>query len=78
MHSGKVLQTYLQRAKLLFNGKNVLQPKVVEIITDFIKEDENNYKQLRKVYQAIKAYFNMFIQTYFLKFIALLKKEVLI
>ena len=56
----------------------MLQPKVVEIITDFIKKDENNYKQLRKVYQAIKAYFNMFIQTYFLKFIALLKKEVLI
>ena len=56
----------------------MLQPKVVEIITDFIKEDENNYKQLRKVYQAIKAYFNMFNQTYFLKFIALLKKEVLI
>ena len=26
------------------NGKNVLQPKVLEIITDFLKEDENNYK----------------------------------
>ena len=31
---------------LYLNGKNVLQPKVVEIITDFIREYESNYKQL--------------------------------
>ena len=29
---------------LYLNGKNVLQPKVVDIITDFIRKDENNYK----------------------------------
>ena len=27
---------------LYLNGKNVLQPKVLEIITDFLKEDKNN------------------------------------
>ena len=42
MHSGKILQTSAKSKTLLFNGKNVLQSKVVEIITDFIKEDENN------------------------------------
>ena len=37
---------------LYLNSKNVLQLKVLEIITVFIKEDENNYKELRK--QLIK------------------------
>ena len=32
---------------LYLNGKNVLQPKVLEIINDFLQEDENNYKELR-------------------------------
>ena len=39
------------------NGKNVLQPKVVEIITDFIKEDKNNYKQLRNNLSSYKSIF---------------------
>ena len=46
---------------LYINGKNVLQPKVVEIITDFIKEDENNYKQLRN---NLSSYKNLFQYVY--------------
>ena len=32
---------------LYLNGKNVLQPKVSDIITDFLSEDKNNYVGLR-------------------------------
>ena len=39
------------------NGKNVLQSKVVEIITDFIKEDKNNYKELRNNLPSYKSVF---------------------
>ena len=39
------------------NGKNVLQPKVVEIITDFIKENEKNYKQIRNNLWSYKNVF---------------------
>ena len=35
----------------------MLQPKVVEIITDFIKEDKNNYKQLRNNLSSYKSVF---------------------
>ena len=35
----------------------MLQPKVVEIITDFIKEDKNNYKQLRNNFSSYKSVF---------------------
>ena len=43
------------------NGKNVLQPKVLEIITDFLKEDENNYKELRN---NLSSYKNMYQYVY--------------
>ena len=39
----------------------MLQPKVVAIITDFIKEDENNYKQLRN---NLSSYKNLFQYVY--------------
>ena len=32
---------------LYLNGKNVLQPKVSDIITDFYNEDKNSYIELR-------------------------------
>ena len=35
----------------------MLQQKVVEIITDFIKEDENNYKQLKNNLSSYKSIF---------------------
>ena len=43
------------------NGKNALQPKVLEIITDFLKEDENNYKELRN---NLSSYKNMYQYVY--------------
>ena len=33
---------------LYLNGKNVLQPKVSDIITEFLKEGKENYLELRK------------------------------
>ena len=33
---------------LYLNGKNVLQPKVLKIIHDFLKENDENYNDLRK------------------------------
>ena len=42
---------------LCLNGKNVLQPKVVDIITDFIRKDENNYKELRNNLSSYKSVF---------------------
>ena len=42
---------------LYFNGKNVLQPKVSEIITEFLKEGEENYVALRN---NLSQYKNIF------------------
>ena len=39
---------------LYLKGKNVLQPKVLEIITNFLKKDENNYKDLRNNFLSYK------------------------
>ena len=39
---------------LYLNSKNVLQLKVLEIITVFLKEDENNYKELRNNLSSYK------------------------
>lgn len=54
---------------LYLNGKNLLQPKNVDIITDFIREDENNYKKLRNhlcrykgIFQCINS--NVFPEIY--------------
>ena len=42
---------------MYLNGKNVLQLKVVEIISDFIREDKNNYKELRNNLSSYKSIF---------------------
>ena len=54
---------------LYLNGKNVLQLKVLKIITDFLKEDENNYKELRNNLSSFKnifqnVYSNVFLEIY--------------
>ena len=54
---------------LYLNGKNVLQPKVFEIITDFLNEDENNYRELRNDLSSNKSnfqhvYSNVFPEIY--------------
>ena len=52
---------YKEKNFLYLNGKNMLQPKVLEIITDFLQEDENNYKQLRN---NLPSYKNIFQYIY--------------
>ena len=42
---------------LYLNSKNVLQPKVLGIITDFQNEDKNNYKELRNNLSSYKSIF---------------------
>ena len=42
---------------LYVNGENVLQPKVSEIINDFLNEGEENYKDLRN---NLSRYKNVF------------------
>ena len=54
---------------LYLNGKNVLQPKIVDIIADFIRKDENNYKELRNNLSSYKSvfqyvYFSVFPEIY--------------
>ena len=51
------------------NCKNVLQPKVLEIITDFLNEDKNNYRKLRNNLPSYKSifqylYFSVFPEIY--------------
>ena len=54
---------------LYLNGKNVLQPKVLEIIHDFLKESDDNYKDLRNNLSSHKnifqyVYSNVFPEIY--------------
>ena len=54
---------------LYLNGKNVLQPKVLKIITDFLNEYKNNYRKLRNNLSSYKSifqyvYFNVFPKIY--------------
>ena len=54
---------------LHLNGENVLQPKVSEIINDFLNEGEENYKHLRNNLSQYKkilryVYSNAFPETY--------------
>ena len=54
---------------LYLNDKNVLQPKVVEIITYFMQESEENYKDLRNNFSSYKnifqyVYSNVFPEIY--------------
>ena len=46
---------------LYLNGQNVLQPKVLEIIHDFLKESDDNYKDLRN---NLSSYKNIFQYVY--------------
>lgn len=46
-----------EKSFLYLNGKNVLQPKVPEIRTDFLKEGDKNYKDLRNNLSHYKSIF---------------------
>ena len=55
---------------LCLNGKNVLQPKVSEIITDFLKQKKGNYLELRNNLLQCKyifqyVYSNVFPELYY-------------
>ena len=55
---------------LYLNGKNVRQPKVLELITDFLNEDENSYRELRNNLSSSKSIFqyvfsNVFPEIYY-------------
>lgn len=49
-----------EKAFLYINGINVLQLKVSEIITDFLKEENENYIELRN---NLSQYKNIFQST---------------
>ena len=54
---------------LYLNGKNVLQPKISKIITDFLKEGNENYIELRNNLSQYKTIFqyvysNVFLEIY--------------
>ena len=51
------------------NGKNALQPKVLEIISEFTDADENNYRLLQTNLSSYKnifqyVYSNVFLEIY--------------
>ena len=50
-----------EKNSLYLNGKNVFQPKVSEIITEFLKENEENYVALRN---NLSQYKNIFKYVY--------------
>ena len=63
---------------LYLNGKNILQPKVLQIIAEFIEADEKNYRLLQNNLSSYKNIFqNIFILTFIQKFNAQRKNEVL-
>ena len=43
---------------LYLNGKNVLQPKVSEIINEYLDKDTNNYNQMRN---NLSQYKNIYV-----------------
>ena len=51
----------LEKSFPYLNGKNVLQPKVLEVISEFIDADENNYRLLEN---NISSYKNIFQYVY--------------
>ena len=62
MHATKILQACLQGKKLsTLMVKMFCSLKVLEVITDFLKENENNYKELRN---NLSSYKNMYQYVY--------------
>ena len=47
----------LEKNFLYLNGKNILYPRVAEIISEFIHEDEKNYYKLRNNLSQFKNIF---------------------
>ena len=62
-HMPQKFQGHICKKKnfLYLNGNNVVQPKVLEIITDFLNEQEENYKDLQN---NLSSYINIFQYVY--------------
>ena len=70
MHASKFYRHICKEKNFLYlNGNNVLQPKVLEIIKEVLKNEEITY-------QTTKAYFSTFIPTFYRKFTARLENVV--
>ena len=61
---------------LYLNGKNVIYPRVAEIVMNYIEADDKNFDKLRRKLIENKKYSNLFIRASTQRYIALLKKEV--
>ena len=61
---------------MYLNGKDVLQPKGLQIIADFIEKNKKTLNFCKIVFLGTRAYSNMFIPTFIQKFTARPKKEV--
>ena len=61
---------------IYLNGKNILQPKVSEILTNFLAEDEKNCVLLRNNLPCARTFSSTSIRMYFLKYIAQQRGEV--
>ena len=58
MLASRILQVHLSGKNFPhLNGKNVLYPRVPEIISEFIHENEKNYKKLRNNLSQFKNKF---------------------
>ena len=63
---------------LYLNGKNVFQPKLLQIIADFTEKDEKTISCCRIILLGTRIFFSMSIQTCIQKFSTLPKTEALI
>ena len=76
VHTYRVLQIYLRKKKLVYlNGKNFVQPGVLEIVVDFIDQDKINLRLLQQNLFARKTSFSLFMRMSVQKFTVLLKKR---
>ena len=68
----------MEKNFLYLNRKNVLQPKVSEIINDFLDEDSNNYNEMRNNLSQYKNIFQYVYSNIFSEIIALRNSKDLI
>ena len=57
------------------NGKNIIYPRVAEIVINYIEADDKNFDKLRRKLIENKKYSNLFIRASTQRYIALLKEK---
>ena len=65
----------LEKNFVYLNGKNVLQPKVLQIISEFIEADDNNYRLLQNNLSSCKIIFQYVYSNIFPKIYCSTEKE---